>query len=240
MKNHMYKPLLIAILTVLFAGSAQAQKVKGNGTIIEKNRSVGSFEGIAVAGSFDVILVRGEEGRIKLEVEENLESYLETEVDGGTLKVRWKRGANIQTTKKTTVTVQFEKIHEVALSGSGDVRSKSVIQAEAIEVALAGSGDIDLELDAGTVKSAISGSGDIRLHGKASALDAAVSGSGDTDASELQCEKADLAISGSGNMRVNVSQELKARISGSGNIKYTGNPGREDVKVSGSGSVSKN
>ena len=237
MKNQMYKPLLIAIFAIFSVAGGQAQKVKGNGNLVDKNRSVGSFEGIAVAGSFDVILVKGDEGRIDLQVEENLEPYLETEVEGQTLKVRWKRGANIRTTKNTTVTVHFKELNEVALSGSGDVRSKSLLQDDAMTVALAGSGDIDLELAASSVESAISGSGDIRLHGKASALHAAVSGSGDTDASELQCEKADLAISGSGNMRVHVSQELKARISGSGNIKYKGNPAREDVKVSGSGSV---
>lgn len=234
----MYKPLLIVFLAFFFVSVGQAQKVKGNGNIVEKSRNVGSFEGIAVAGSFDVILVQGDEGRIDMQVEENLESYLETEVEDRTLKVRWKRGANIRTTKNTVVTVHFKEISEVALAGSGDVRSKSVLQAEAMEVALAGSGDIDLELATETVESAISGSGDIRLHGKASSLEAAVSGSGDMDASELQCDRADLAVSGSGNIRVNVSQELKARISGSGNVKYKGNPAREDVKVSGSGSVS--
>jgi len=54
----------------------------------------------------------------------------------------------------------------------------------------------------------------------------------------LKVEKAELKISGSGSIGANVEKEIVARISGSGNIKYKGQPRIEDIKVSGSGNVS--
>jgi hypothetical protein len=216
----------------------QAQKVKGNGQLIEKTRQVGDFEALGVSGSFDVFLVKGQEGKVIVNVEQNLEPYLETEVENGTLKVRWKKGSNVRTTKNTKVTVHFDKLDGVALAGSGDIISKDAIVTDEIKVAVAGSGDIQLELEANHSKAAISGSGDIELSGTSKSFEAAVAGSGDIEAYDLKTEKSELKISGSGTIHASVENELIARISGSGNVKYKGNPRVEDVKVSGSGNVS--
>ncbi len=225
-------------LLLCFTATIQAQKVKGNGKQVEKTRQVGNFEALGVSGSFDVFLVKGQEGKVILNVEENLEPYLETEVENGTLKVRWKKGSNIRTTKNTTVTVHFNSLNGVALAGSGDIVSKDRIETDEMKIAVAGSGDIQLELSANASKAAVSGSGDIELSGTSNSFEAAVAGSGDIKAFDLKTETAELKISGSGTIHASVENELVARISGSGDIKYKGNPRVEDVKVSGSGSVS--
>ena len=105
-------------------------------------------------------------------------------------------------------------------------------------MAVAGSGDIKVKMDVEKAKSAISGSGDIELSGNATDFEAAVSGSGDVDAYDLKTERAELKIAGSGSIGLSVEKEIVARVSGSGNIKYKGQPRIEDIKVSGSGNVS--
>lgn len=237
MKNSILKSVIILFILTLSIGSVYAQRVKGNGKTINKTRNVGSFDGIGVAGSFDVYLVSGDEGKLEISVEENLEPYLITEVSNGNLKIKWKKGTNIRTTSKTTVTVHFKTIEKLAMAGSGDIVGKDKIKGSSLEVAVAGSGDIDVEMEVGRVESAISGSGDIKLAGKSSDFEAAVSGSGDVDAYDLVTDHADLKISGSGSIGANVQKEIVARISGSGNIKYKGQPRIEDTKVSGSGSI---
>lgn len=238
MKKTSKYAVTLFIMAIVFSLPVQAQRVKGNGKLIEKTRQVGAFESLGVSGSFDVFLKKGQEGRIEVSVEENLEPYLETEVAGGDLKVRWKKGTNVRTTKKTTVTVYFDKISGVALSGSGDIISSDPIASEKMDVALAGSGDIRLDLKVEEVSAAVSGSGDIELSGRSKSFEAAVAGSGDIKAYELNVEKAELKISGSGTIQSSVEKELRARISGSGNIKYKGMPRIEDIKISGSGNVS--
>jgi len=239
MKTTIIRTLSVfAILVCFTAATSHAQRVKGNGKLIENTRQVGDFDALGVSGSFDVFLVKGQEGKVIVNVEQNLEPYLITEVKNGTLKVRWKKGTNVRTTKSTKVTVHFGDLSGVALSGSGDIVSKDPITTDELDIAVAGSGDINLELDAMEANAAVSGSGDIELSGTSKSFSAAVAGSGDIEAYDLQSEKAVLKISGSGTIHAQVSNELIARISGSGNVKYKGNPRIEDVKVSGSGNVS--
>ncbi len=238
MKNLMLKSVTLLFIFTLTLGSVYAQKVKGNGKTINKTRNVGSFDGVGVSGSFDVILVAGNEGKLELSVEENLEPYLITEVKDGNLKIKWKKGVNIRTSKNTIVTVHFKNINSLAMSGSGDITSKDVIKGNSLKMAVAGSGDIKIDMDVQMAKSAISGSGDIKLSGKATEFEAAVSGSGDVEAYDLKTEKAELKIAGSGSIGISVEKEIIARVSGSGDIKYKGQPRIEDIKVSGSGQIS--
>lgn len=237
MKNLILKSLSFLAITLLFNGFGYAQKVNGNGNLIEKTRNVGSFNGLGVSGSFDVFLVEGNEGKLELSVEENLEPYLVTEVKEGSLKIKWKKGVKVRTTKPTKITVHFKKLNEVALAGSGDIVSKSRLSSDELEVALAGSGDIKLDLDVEMLKVAISGSGDIELTGSASDFSAAIAGSGDIKADELKAVNAELVISGSGTMKAHVENKITALVSGSGDIRYKGKPEKEDIKVSGSGTV---
>ena len=237
MKTILTRTFTVLLFLSAFSLTLNAQRIKGNGKLIEKTRQVGEFETLGVSGSFDVFLVKGREGQIELSVEENLEPYLVTEVESGKLKIKWKKGSNINTTKSTKVTVYFEELSGVALAGSGDVVSRDPLASDQMKVALAGSGDIRLELQANATVAAVSGSGDLELSGRSTTFEAAVAGSGDIKASGLKSENADLKISGSGTIEAHAEKEIVARVSGSGDIKYKGNPDVEDIKVSGSGKV---
>lgn len=240
MKKVLLKSIAALFVSILFLTSCNAQKygrIKGSGNIINETRNVGSFEKVAVSGSFDVFLVKGNEGKLDIKIEDNLLAYLVTEVDNGKLKIKWKKGTSINTRKAVIITVYFKDIEAVSLSGSGDIIGKDLIKSNNFEVAVAGSGDIKLDVETNEMDAAISGSGDIDLEGSSENFTAAIAGSGDIDAVNLKTDKAELRISGSGGITITVINELVAKISGSGDIKYKGNPKIEDIKVSGSGDV---
>ena len=65
-----------------------------------------------------------------------------------------------------------------------------------------------------------------------------MSGSGDIRAYDLQADFVDAQVSGSADIRVTANEMLKARVSGSGDISYKGNPKKIDTKSSGSGDIS--
>ena len=235
------KKFTIIIILLAFTANVNAQwygkRIKGNGNVVTETRNVSDYSQIAVAGSFDVKLIAGKEGKLTIQGEDNLLEYLITEVKEGKLKIKWEKGVNINTTKELLVTVPFEDIEAVSLAGSGDVFSEDTIKADNLKVALAGSGDIKLDINASSISSAISGSGDIQLTGSSENLKCAIAGSGDINGYELASNNVEVSIAGSGDIKVNAKENLKARISGSGDVYYKGNP-RQDVKVSGSGSVS--
>ena len=241
MKNLSLKSIVFLSVSLLFLTSCIAQnnrRIKGSGNIIQETRNVGSFEKVGVSGAFDVYLVKGNEGHLEIKIEDNLLPYLITEVDGGKLKIKWKKGINISTRKGVVITVHFKDINAVALTGSGDIISKDRIKADHFETAVSGSGDIELEVVSNSLRAAVSGSGDIVLRGATKTFEAAVAGSGDISAYSLKSEKAEVKVSGSGDIELTVSKELIARVSGSGDIDYRGNPKIQDIKVSGSGDVS--
>ncbi|UWY27281.1 DUF2807 domain-containing protein [Flavobacterium sp. TR2] len=238
----MKKSILLLALAAFFTNSTvNAQnKVQGNGKVVTETRTTGGYDGIKIAGSFDVNLVSGKEGKITIKGEENLLAVIKVEVEDNSLKIYVDKGTQIRTSSgKIQVTVPFEKISELSLAGSGDIQSKDVIKNDNLAVKLSGSGNFSLPVDTNSLELHVSGSGNINLKGTATKLTTKLSGSGDIDASSLKSKIVEANVSGSGNSKVTCDESITARVAGSGNIKYIGNPEKRDVKVSGSGTITK-
>ena len=237
----MKKLAAIIVFISLTVTTVQAQwfgkSIRGNHKMVTETRTTSDYDGIGVAGSFDVKLVEGKEGKITINAEENLIPYIITEVDINTLKIKWKKGYSISTNKHILVTVPFKSISKVSLAGSGDVYTdNATITSDNLKASLSGSGDIRLDVKTGKLEARIAGSGDIELTGITDDLSASIAGSGDVKSYDLLAKNGDLRISGSGGIKANVSDMLKVSIAGSGDVTYKGNP-KEDVRISGSGSV---
>jgi hypothetical protein len=231
---------LMALSALFFTTIVNAQtRVKGNGKVITENRTTAGYDEIHVSGFFDVVLVSGKEGAITIQGEENLLSYVKVDVEGNVLKIHAENNVNISTNKNIVLTVPFEQISYVSLSGSGDVKTKNTIVSSVFKAKLSGSGDLTLDVKATDFEANLAGSGDVVLTGTSDNFVSKTSGSGDVDAVNLTVKNANLTISGSGDMKVSCSQSLYARVSGSGDIAYKGDPKTKDTKVSGSGEISK-
>jgi len=238
------KKLTLVVVAFLFVSSANAQwwggkKIKGNGNMTKITRTTSDYDAIKCAGSFDYILVAGNEGKITIEGEENLLEYIITEVSDGKLKVKTKNNVSLRTSYNKTIkiTIPFKDIDEVSLSGSGDLWNEDKITSNNLEVSLSGSGDIVLDIETTSVDGSLAGSGDMTLKGKTNDLEVSLAGSGDIHGFGLQANNTDVSVAGSGDIEIVSNKSLKARVSGSGDIQYKGNPAKEDTKVSGSGSI---
>lgn len=236
----------IVILACSF-NTAEAQwwlgneKIKGNGDMTSQQRRVAAYDQVALEGSMNVELIAGREGNLKVEAESNLMEYILTEVSRGKLKIYIKEGVNVQPSrsKGIKITVPFEDLDQVSLTGSGDIYNSDKINAGEFRVHVTGSGDINLDLEAAAVTGTITGSGDIILRGTTRSFECKVTGSGDFSAYDLKAEYVSASVSGSGDIQVNPLQELRARITGSGDIIYLGDPERQDFRTTGSGAVSR-
>lgn len=239
----MNKNLKLSIVLFLssFAINSQnwgnGEKVKGNGNIITETRTTSEYDEISAGGSFDVVLVKGKEGSIKIEGEENIIPFIEIEVKNGNLQIKYKRNANISTTKKMTITVPFTKISKVSLGGSGSITNENVIKTTDFSASLGGSGNIKLTIETTSMSVNIGGSGNIELSGKTNEFECSVAGSGNVNAFDLNAEVTNATIAGSGNIKTTVTKKIKAKVVGSGNIYYSGNPAEKDVKSVGSGKI---
>lgn len=234
-----YTTILFITFLMIFNMNLYAQKknIKGSGNISTETRSVSNFDKISISGSFDVILIKGDEGTIKIDASDNIIESIITEVKDDVLKVRFKKGINIRTSKSIDVSISYEDIEGVALSGSGSVGSTSKVHSESLALKVSGSGNMKLDVDSKQLLTAISGSGNLKLTGDTEDLSCSVSGSGNLSASDLSAKIVNAKISGSGNIKIHAINEIHAKTSGSGNIIYSGNPGIIKSNSSGSGSV---
>lgn len=240
------KRLILISMALIATLTANAQwfgneKVKGNGNVQTLERNTSNYDKVDVAGFFDVELVAGNEGKITISAEENLIPHIITEVRGSKLVIKTEEGYDLRPShnKEILITVPFESLDAVSLTGSGDIVTKNTIKTDLFEANLTGSGDLQVIVEANSVESDLTGSGDISLSGKTTDFECAISGSGDIHAKELKATNVDASISGSGDIDVYCDGFLKARVSGSGDVDYYGSPEKEDSKVSGSGDISR-
>ncbi|MGB5435808.1 MAG: head GIN domain-containing protein [Maribacter sp.] len=234
--------LSFVVLLTISCSAQWGKKVNGNGNMVTIERSTGDYDAIALSGWFDVDLVDGNEGVLTLRGEENLLEHIKTEVKDGKLVIKVEKGYNLKPSswkQGIKITVPVESINEVTLSGSGDIVGKTAIKTGSFKTSMSGSGDITLAIESRTLEATMSGSGDIMLSGSTSNFEATISGSGDIKAYELEADHVNATVSGSADIKVTANKSLKARVSGSGDIHYKGNPEKVDTKTSGSGDITK-
>lgn len=233
---------IIAILTLLLTVNLSAQSwfgksIKGNGEKSNITRNIDNYDKITVAGPFEINLVKGIEGKLEITIEENLEEYLVTKVKDGKLLIRWKECCKINPRKKVSITIPFKNIEALTLAGSGEIKNKDKITSNDFTIKLAGSGNINLLLSSKQVKCTMAGSGTVSLEGDSVDFECSKAGSGDYFGYDFICRNIDIEGAGSGDAQVNATDVLEAKIAGSGNIYYKGNPTKNSIKNVGSGSA---
>ena len=244
----MKKLFTTLLLTFISIAASQAQwwqgtkEINGNGNVITQTRNVSDYDAVDLTGSMDVILIKGREGNIKVEAEENLQQHITTEVSGGKLKISVEKGYSLNPSRNSDIiiTVPFTDLDAVSLTGSGDIRSSDMITARDFSLSVTGSGNVKLPVQAENTSASITGSGDIDLKGRSTEFNCKVTGSGDISAFDFKAQHVRVTVTGSGDVQVYASESLKASTPGSGDIEYRGNPKKEDFRTMGSGSISKN
>lgn len=229
--------LLILSLPLLMFQSCM-DCTKGTGELKEETRTVKEFNEVEVECSADVILkpVTGTDPlKLVVSAQENLLPFIKTTVSGTTLSIDIE--GCVSTTEKMEVVVNCRNLETILNGGSADLTAEGTIKAEVLTLKNDGSGDIDLEADAKEFFIGNSGSGDISVRGNAVQCEIKNNGSGDIDGFGLKCNEVIVSNNGSGDIELYVREKLKARLNGSGNITYEGNPQSIDQKSNGSGEV---
>ncbi|MFY7740040.1 MAG: head GIN domain-containing protein [Flavobacterium sp.] len=232
--------VLLALISISIANAQNwdKEKVKGNGVQTTITRTTESYDKISTGDSFNVELVSGKEGTITIKGDENIISHVVTEIIGNELKVYFEKDRSYNYKQDITITIPFEEISEISFTGSGNLITKDVINAKDFDVKMTGSGNCELEINAKKVDAKFTGSGNLKLSGLTSELEAKTAGSGDLNCIKLTSENANVAVAGSGSLEVNCTNNLIAKVAGSGNIQYKGKPKSIDSNVAGSGDIS--
>ncbi|RCH55601.1 DUF2807 domain-containing protein [Mucilaginibacter hurinus] len=203
------------------------------------DRNLKGFNGISVAGPFDVYIKQGSNESVKVDAPDDILKHIVTEVKDGVLKIYLDKQYNSRNWDKNDITVHIsaKDLNSVAMSGSGDIFFEGGIKSNSLKLSVTGSGDIEGKVDVQTLESSIAGSGDIKVTGRANSSAVKVTGSGDFDGSGLVTVNTAVKVAGSGDASVNASQKIEASVIGSGDINYTGGATEILKSKTGSGDV---
>lgn len=232
---------VIAVTLLISISSCGWRSVRGNGNVTTSTRNEASFDGVSTAGSFDLYITQGEKFEIKIEAEENLMKYILTEVEGGVLKVRVKKGISLRPKLDMKVYVTAPNFKLLSIAGSGNIIAETKITTtNTIDFSVAGSGNIKVpDVDAPNIIMRIAGSGNVNAGGQTKDVEYKIAGSGDIFCEGLKAENAKIKIAGSGDIKLYCSQNLDVNIAGGGDVHYFGNPVNVKQKIAGSGNLVK-
>src|SRR5690606_41825773 len=210
----------------------------GNGNIVTQERNVTEdFTEVRGSAGLDVYLTQGDENKIVVEADENLQQYIEANIEDGRLHIT--SSENIGRSKAKKVYVTFKNINTVEASSGADVTGNSVIKSENISLKSSSGAQLNVEIFAKNLTAKTSSGSNLVISGKASSLKADASSGSELNAKELLVINCNAEASSGAEVTVNVKDNLETNVSSGGEVNYYGNPVSVNSNKSHSGNVNK-
>lgn len=211
--------------------------VRGSGRVVSEEREIGGVTEVELQSFGSVHIEQGERESLRIEAEDNLLRYIETEVRDGKLEIRHRRGTRLVNLMPIDYYVTVRTLEGISVSGAGNV-DVSDLQSERLAVKLSGAGNVQIDsLQAGSLTATISGTGGLAVKGgEVQGQEVVISGAGDYNAQGLDSRETTVRLSGLGSATVRVRDRLDVTISGAGSVRYVGDPEVEQ-RVTGIGRV---
>lgn len=234
---------LIAALLLSFSLLAfqwqDHERVKGNGILKTETRSAGSFKNIDASGTYQVYITQGNGPSVKVKADENLLSYIITEVRGNTLYIYTRKGYQLHTEVKLKVYASMKEVEELKLSGVCGLYTDAPIQADRLKLNMSGATKGLLKISATELDADISGATHLKVEGKVGTAKLDVSGAGEINATALETDNASIDASGAAKVSIQSNQKLRVTASGAAVVRYKGHPTEVSQSISGIGKIIK-
>jgi hypothetical protein len=208
---------------------------RGNGNIDIREIKVDNFERINIGGNYDVTLIKSEETKVLIETDENLQSFINTELYGKILNIN--NVHNLKSTDGIKIDIYYQSIQKIYSTGASRLANDGVLDTDELIISLSGAGAIKLEIHTSVVKVNLTGAGVVKLSGETDIQETHISGAGGLSANELKSKTCSINLSGLGGAEVHVIDKLEATITGVGGIVYSGNPQLIERQVTGFGKI---
>ena len=188
--------------------------IRGNGHIKIDERTIGAFANIEASGAFEIEWRNGAPS-LRIKTDENLFSYIESQISGDTLHLRTRE--------------RIWPTHGIKLLISSPTRTGAKLSG-AVKLAARQLSGPKFALES-------TGAARVTLDGNIGELLADMTGASELKASGLQTTTAEISTTGAADAEVAVAETLKVAITGAGKVSYSGNPKTIEKHISGAGSI---
>lgn len=206
-----------------------------------EKRSVSEYHGVSVSGNIELFITQGNDESVAISADDTKwRDKVITEVKDGILRIYLERKNKIQVdwgtnSKKIRAYVSVKNIDYLSSAGSGKTHIEGSLKSDKLKIDISGSGNVAGGVAVKDLNLGLSGSADADISGNADNADFHISGSGNIKSYDFSTSVCSASISGSGNIKITVTKELSAHISGSGSVLIKGDGLIRDYSASGSG-----
>jgi hypothetical protein len=228
--NRCFAAIGLALLACM--APSLAQQAEG------RTYTPGAFDAIEISGSASVHFTQGPADQVFVAGDAGLQQAIGVEVRNGQLRIKQRGAWKFWDSRKLRIEVTARDLRRVSISGAADFSAATPLRADKLVVSISGAGTARFDqLDVATLDFQVSGSGDGQVAGTAKDLSVRISGRSDLRAEDLKAEHAAVSISGVGDVRVWVRQDLAIAVAGAGKVDYWGAPPNVARNVSGAATI---
>jgi hypothetical protein len=245
-ENKIMKTYLLAIAVLFCISGVWAQ-----------TRQLSSFSEVSTQESINVKLKKGSSNTAQVSARGLDETEVLTEVSNGRLKIELVgtnyRDINVDViitytdeleglfaSSSSSITVEDNlKSNErfvLDVSSSGNISMKQ-LTAPSVDMKASSSGDIEVGLSTNILSARASSSGELVVSGNAESSTIKTSSSGEFDGYSFITLTADVSASSGSSIKLEVKENLTAKASSGGSVRYNGNPKNVDNSASSGGSI---
>ncbi|MFO0600981.1 MAG: DUF2807 domain-containing protein [Myxococcaceae bacterium] len=223
MNQHLVGSVCGGLFFVMLAGCGPAHGLTPSGRVVADERTVDAFTSVRAVGTFQVRASPGPR-RVTVTADDNLQSAIETTVEGGELVVRTRPGTNLLGFTQLEVEVQAETLQGVSVESTARADVTLSPGVDALVHAGSSAEAVVSVVDARAVRVESASSSTVRLSGNAASVAAVVSNSSQLEAAALSAGAVSLDVRAASNVRVNASGRVSGTVSGASHVVLRGSP----------------
>jgi len=138
MKNNVFVVVFLAVMAVGFFTGCNMENHKA----ISQERTVEEFTDITLVGAGNVFVHPGEDYKVIVTTDSNLQDRVVTTVNSNTLQITQSSGSFSST--ELTIDVYLPELKSISLDGAGNFKINAGAASE-LDLSLSGAGDIDAQ-----------------------------------------------------------------------------------------------
>lgn len=196
----------------------------------EETRTLPPFDKVRVTNQINVLMEEGPEHGARIVATGISLENVKLEVTDNTLEIYFDRG--VYKDAQVNVYVSYLHLYEIFVNSSGRVSLQTLLKGNNLTVTAFANGEVNAQVDMGNVEVKSKGGGVVRLSGVANTLNAQVSGGGNLSALDLSCTSAVVKASSGSIVKLNIQENLEAKITTGASLTLEGNPKVQNIKTS--------
>ena len=233
--------LMLVVTTVLMVSFRlsvnHADIVPGSGKIVSQELALQPFSEVSAQGNFTLYLQEGLQEEIRIEADDNLIEFLNTEIRDNKLLLEITRPMKNPT--QFDVFVTYVSLNQIKASSAVRVHTQGILSGESLGVEIKSGARTDITLNVSDLNLEVGSGANAVFSGQALDVSLTVRAGAVLQAVELLAKQMKIDASEGARAEVNVTELLSVNAKSGSHVFYKGNPRMDQLNLSSGAELSR-